>query len=178
MIFLFYQLYIFLTEIVVTCCEFLYGSTNNFSFASVLYRSEKSSQILKRKTGNLKENKSTENGVVEVGEVELEAVCCPSDDCREVNEDLKRNKNLNEDNSLEGDTKLDEENASEGGIPNQENMMHQMVGISNKLKIKVRVIKNITNSKMSKKKKLFAVKKFWVKCGWKKGNTLTKKQFV
>lgn len=73
-------------------------------------------------------------------------------ECREVNEDLKINKNLNEDNSLEGDTKLDEENASEGGIPNQENMMHQMVGISNKLKIKVRVIKNITNSKMSKKK--------------------------
>ena len=67
-------------EIVVTCCEFLYGSTNNFSFARVLYRSEKSSQILKRKTGNLKENKSTENGVVEVGQVELEAVCCPSDD--------------------------------------------------------------------------------------------------
>ena len=57
-------------------------------------------------------------------------------ECREVNEDLKINKNLNEDNSLEGDTKLDEENASEGGIPNQENMMHQMVGISNKLKIR------------------------------------------
>ena len=133
---------------------------------------------MKRKTGNLKENKSTENGVVEVGQVELEVVCCPSDDCREVNEDLKINKNLNEDNSLEGDTKLDEENASEGGMPNQENMMHQMVGISNKLKIKVRVMKNITNSKMSKKKKLFAAKKFWVKCGWKKGNTPTRKQFV
>ena len=47
-----------------------------------LYRSEKSSQILKRRTGNLKENKSTEDGVVEVGQVELEVVCCPSDDCR------------------------------------------------------------------------------------------------
>ena len=67
-----------------------------------------------KETGNLRKNKTNENGAVEVGESELEAAFCPRDDRREVNEDLETNKNLNEDNPLEGDTKLDEENTSEG----------------------------------------------------------------
>ena len=115
--------------IAVTFCEFpfpiyhfnnsrfLQGSTKIFSFPKVLHRSEKTSKILTKETGNLQKNKTNENGAVEVGEGELEAAFCPSDDPREVNEDLKTNKNLNEDNPLEGDTKLDGQNTSEVDEP-------------------------------------------------------------
>ena len=73
-----------------------------------------------KETGKLQKNKTNENGAVEVGEGELEAAICPSDDCREVNKDLETNKNLNEDNALERDTNLDEENRSEGDGPMDE----------------------------------------------------------
>ena len=122
----FFSFIYFLKKIGVTFCQFpfpiyyfnnkkfLHVSAKFFSFPVVLYRSEKTSKTLTRETGNVEDNRANDNGAVEVGEGELEAAFCSSDDCREVIEDLETNKTLNEDNLLDGDTKLDKENTSEG----------------------------------------------------------------
>ena len=51
--------------------KFLHGSTKIFSFPSVLYRSKKTRETLTRETGNLEDNKTNDNGAVEVREGEL-----------------------------------------------------------------------------------------------------------
>ena len=178
-------------EIAVTCCEFLFpiyhfnisrflqGSTKLFSFPSVLYRSEKTIKILTKETGNLRRNKTNENGAVEVGEGQLEAAFCPIDDRREINEDLETTKNLNEDNPLEGDTKLDEENTSEGDEPMDGDSTSKEDDALNgwkELRMEVRVIKNNTFSK--KRKNLFAViSNSGNNLAGKKGNILSRKIF-
>ena len=51
--------------------KFLHGNTKIFSFPSVLYRSKKTRETLTRETGNLEDNKTNDNGAVEVREGEL-----------------------------------------------------------------------------------------------------------
>ena len=106
--FSFFSIIYFLKKIGVTFCQFpfpiyyfnnrkfLHVSTKFFLFPVALYRSEKTSKTLTRETGNVEDNRAKDNGTVEVGEGELEAAFCSSDNCREVIEDLETNKTLNE----------------------------------------------------------------------------------
>ena len=118
-----------------------------------------------RETGNVEDNRANDNGAVEVGEGELEAAFCSSDDCREVIEDLETNKTLNEDNLLDGDTKLGKENTSEGDelMDRDSTSKEDDALMTKELRMKVRVIKTSHSQKSAKK--LFVVKQFWEKSG-------------
>ena len=118
-----------------------------------------------RETGNWEDNKTNDNGAVEVRDGELEAAFCPSDDRREVIEDLETNRNLNEDNPLDRDTKLDEENTSEGDEPMDGDSPSKeddaLTGWNDERAENEGACNKIHHILKKGKRNLFAVKQFW-----------------